>query len=153
MRFYPTLFLTLLMAPSGTALAQDDGGGIDDLLGSIPEIVEEKPVDEEPKPPPEITFPQYTAAVSATVLASWSPKKSALKDARAQTQLGVKIDDNGQITDIRAIKLSGSKKFDQSCLDAINAAGGFEPPPPPLRDAAADGVVVTFSAAWALKRG
>ncbi len=153
MRLSLTLLLPLLMATGGTAVAQDDGGGIDDLLGSIPEIAAEEPVDEKPKPPPEVTFPQYTSDVSATVLAAWQPKKSALKDARAQAQLGIKIDENGQITDIRAIKLSGHKKFDQSCLDAINAADTLASPPPPLRDAAADGVVVTFSAAWALKRG
>ena len=154
----------LLSLFSTAALAQDDEEGVDetsntgassaiqDLLGSIPEIEDKKAPEGPVKPPPEQSFPQYSKTVNDALLQAWAPKKSALKDPKAVAQLTIKLDSNGAITEVRPLKLSGNKKFDQSVLDVMNTLEAVPAPPSSLMGSASQGMVVTFPAAWAIKK-
>lgn len=145
----------LLFAFSGQALAQDgaESGGIDDLLGSIPDIENPgaKVVDDTPAVP-DLPFTTYVDQVRAQVLDVWKPKKGlAKKNPSLETRLVLVIAADGQVTDLKPMVLSGDKKWDQDAVDAVNDAGDMPAPAPNLRTVAQEGVVVIFSASAFLR--
>lgn len=143
----------MFLVASSAAFAGDDAAAIDDLLKSIPTI-ETKRSDadiaaEERKAvlDARVSYDSYVTTVQADVLAQWKPSKRLLKsDPPLEAQLSVKIAPDGSVSDVGAVMLSGNKKWDQSALDAINAASPLPPPPDNLVEEARQGVVVRFNA-------
>lgn len=138
----------VVLCLSATASAQDDS--LQKLLDNIPNIeqpkaaVEEKAAEEAE---PEIDLAAYTAMVRQAVLSHWEPNaKTAKKHPEYAAQFLVKIGEDGSITDVRANRLSGNKKFDQGALDAINNTPPLMAPTDSLRTTAAAGLLVTFVA-------
>ncbi len=137
----PLALVALLAVRPGHAA--DD---LDDLLKSIPDIEnpDAKP-KEEPKQP-DVPFTAYVDQVRKQVLAQWKPKTGAIKkNPNIETRLVLIVDASGAVTDLKALQLSGDKKYDDKAVDAVNAAGDLPPPPPNLVSLAAEGVVVNFN--------
>lgn len=135
--------LIALLATASPALAQDSS--IDDLLSNIPDI-ETKEQEQEQPDVPDVPFTQYIDEVRAKVLAEWKPKKGTIKkNPGIETRLALEISETGEVTDLNAMVLSGDKKYDQSCVDAVNDAGDMPAPAPNLVSLAKEGVIVVFS--------
>lgn len=137
----PVFAAVLAVAP---ARAQD--GSLDDLLNRIPDI--ENAAAEEAQAPevPDKPFTEYVDEVRTQVLAQWKPKKGTVKkNPSIETRLALVIDPQGQVTELKAMVLSGDKKYDQSCVDAVNAAGDVPAPAPNLVSLANEGIIVVFS--------
>ena len=144
------LSVTILLL-SSTAWADDAGSGsVDDLLDSIPDITtKEEPEAEKaaPEPVDVLSLPEYVRLARKTVLATWQPSdKIVRKQPNLVTEMLIKIDPDGTISDISMVQSSGNKKFDKSAYAAITTTARIEAPPASLSDNVGNGVVVTFEA-------
>lgn len=146
------LALSLLAAPAYA----DDGPAGDDLqklLNSIPDI-QQAPVPEAEKPASEeeesMTLPQYITQVRQAIYANWRPDpKLAAKQPNLGAQLLVKVGDKGEVTGVVAVKLSGDKKFDKTCVAAALETKSVPAPPLALVTPAQNGLLINFVAAHA----
>lgn len=143
------LSLSLLAAPAFA----DDGAGGDDLqklLNSIPDIQQAPPpAAESPQAAEEdgMELPQYTTLVRKAIYANWkNDPKLAEKHPELATQLLVKIDSEGKVTSVAAVKLSGDKKFDKACVGAALATPTVPAPTAALASAASTGLLINFVA-------
>lgn len=151
------LALALLLA-AAPAAAQDDEGGLGNLLDSIPDIetqedeAAKKAAEEAAKetandPLAEEGFDQYTRRVRDHVLAQFEPPKSVVKKAPdTRSRILLKLYGDGSYMSIGQVQASGDKKFEKAVLKAIQAAEPVPKPPVSLRNAAAQGILVDFAA-------
>lgn len=126
------------------ARAADDD--LQNLLDSIPDIETAQDEVDDTEAEPDVPFITYAEQVQARILAAWKPSRGIIrKNPSIVTRLVVSIDRSGNVTGIKALQLSGDKKYDKKAVDAINDAGTLPPPPANLVDLAAEGVIVEFS--------
>lgn len=148
----PAVALALLAAP--VAHAQD----LDKLLDSIPTI--ETQEDEAAKiaaeaaakeaaadPLAEESLDVYVKRCREHVLSYFEAPKSVAKKApeTASTVL-VKLYGDGSYMAIAQVRPSDDKKFDKAVLKALQAASPLPKPPVSLRNVAAKGIRVEFTA-------
>jgi len=123
---------------------------IKNLLDNIPQIENKAAPEQAEKPPADaepIDFTAYMDDVRKAILVHWNPSSGSLKKhPSAEAQVLVKVDDNGNITEVGMIQPSGEKSFDKSVLKALDATDTVPAPVPAMAGDAARGIVVTFSA-------
>ncbi len=142
--FAAAALASTLMGP--VAFAEDDLGKVLDDIPEIPNAQKEEPEDAAPAPVEEASLPAYIKSVRTAVIEEWQPKAKLIKkNPKARTQFLIKLDAQGQMTNVSAIDLSGVKAFDQSVLDAI-ANATYPAPPPHILTEVERGVVVKLGA-------
>ena len=144
--------LALLLAPA-VSFAQDSSspaGDLEKMLNAIPDVKQAEAPKEEQKAEEEqsMDLPTYTAEVRKAVLAQWKPDpKWFKKDPKLAAQFLVKVGEDGTITDVKPVRLSGYKKFDESAFDVIWATGKVLAPTYSLLGTVGEqGVLVNFMA-------
>ena len=145
-RLIRTLACAAVLLGSIPAAAEDDLGKLLDSIPDVenaqapPPVEAEKPVEEED------SLPAYIKAVRGAVIASWEPKSKVIKkNPKASAEFLVKLDRDGTMTSVSAVKLSGINAYDQSVLNAI-ANATFPAPPPHILTEVERGVVVKIPA-------
>ena len=146
---FPRLAATALLLLAPTAWAQDQD--LQKLLDNLPTIESKAPPPAETDKPVEevsIDLPTYTKGVRDAILANWHPKeKLVVKHPSLAAQLLVKVNADGTIKDVVAVKLSDNKKFDKSAVDAVFSTTQVGVPPVSLAGTVESGVLVNFIAA------
>ena len=138
------LYILLACLLSPVARADD----IEDLLNRIPTIETKEPArTEEAAPQEEVSLPDYIKQCREHLAKHLVvPGSVAKKAPGTKAKVMLKLDENGAITGVQAVQMSGEKKFDKAVLKAISAADPLPAPPITLREDAARGVVVELTA-------
>ena len=67
-----------------------------------------------------------------------------LKSEGLNTQITIKIGDDGQLTHIQITKTSGNSDFDKLAYQAVKNSSPFTPPPLAVKDIVENGVILSF---------
>jgi protein TonB len=90
---------------------------------------------------------EYATQIFETIRRNWTAPTGLVNDAelvRLTTEIVVRVDDNGTLLEPRMRKPSGNQFFDDSCMQAIKAAGKVPPPPAAVKALYRRGVSLDF---------
>ena len=144
------LFSSLMLFGLSSASAEEPAsGGLDSLLDNMPTIESKAaPVEEAAPVEAEVDLASYIKDCRAAVLAKWAPKAKVIKkNPTMEAQILVKLGEDGSILSLSPAKMSDNKSFDESAIEALNAATPLPAPPTALIQEAERGIVIIFSAA------
>ncbi len=91
---------------------------------------------------------RYVAQCRAAILANWKPLPAIIAaHPEYKVQLRVTVSSNGTIGKPQISKGSGDSSFDASAISAVSRTANLPAPPTRYAKSAADGVMITLSAA------
>lgn len=90
---------------------------------------------------------QFVNAIRTEIASNWNIPPNIPTDGSLTTKVFFKINENGEIYDLRIEEPSGNSAFDEFCKRAVKKASPLDTPPPPeiLKEAKTEGVEVSFT--------
>ena len=84
--------------------------------------------------------------IRTEIASNWNIPPNSPTDGSLTTKVFFKINENGEIYDLRIEEPSGNSAFDEFCKRAVKKASPLDTPPPEiLKEAKTEGVEVSFT--------